>query len=67
MHRDIRSKTFLFFLLSAPKAAVCGYGKATKETLSEDTRIGPIPLLSPEVRDRCRYDRRIDIWNLAYI
>ena len=65
-----------------PQAAVCDFGKATKKAESKHSYIGPPDTLAPEVptnewstapagggttiNPSGRYDRKIDIWGLAY-
>ena len=83
MHRDISSRNILILRLEPiPAAAVCDYGKVTREQTSANTYIGPHTFLPPEVptnpnskapkgggtgvNKTGRYDRSIDIWSLAY-
>lgn len=66
MHRDISPKNLLILSLNPPKAAVCDYGKSTRDARSDQTTLGPLYLLAPEVANGNFYDKRIDIWNLGY-
>ena len=67
MHRDISPKNLLVVALDPPLAAICDYGKAVRKESSTNSYIGPIFTLAPEVQQHGpRYDKRIDIWSLAY-
>lgn len=65
IHRDISRKNMLIMSLNPPSAVICDYGKLTSAPTSNDTRIGPIPSLAPEVWKQS-YNSKIDIWAWAY-
>ena len=66
MHRDVSPKNLLVVSLDPPTAAICDYGKACQKATSANTYIGPVFTLAPEVQLGRRYDRRVDVWSLAY-
>ena len=66
MHRDVSPKNLLVVALDPPTAALCDYGKCVAKPSSANTYIGPVFTLAPEVLPGRRYDRRIDVWSLAY-
>ncbi|KAK0649985.1 kinase-like domain-containing protein [Cercophora newfieldiana] len=69
MHRDISLKNLLIRSLDPPTAAICDFGKATKQPQSFNTAIGPIETVAPEVwtsTPRSPYRRTADIWSLGY-
>ena len=69
MHRDIRRQNVLLLSLEPAEAAICDFGKATKAESSENTSIGPIYTLAPEVwcvKSVGPYTNSIDIWAFGY-
>ena len=69
MHRDVTLRNILILSIKPPLCDLCDYGKALKHPVSNDSRIGPIPTLAPEVdRDNIKfYDNKIDIWGIGYV
>ena len=66
MHRDVTQKNLLILSAEKPDAVVFDYGKAIYATDSDDTFIGPITTLAPEVYARKTYTNKIDVWAWAY-
>ena len=66
MHRDITRGNMLVLSEEPPAAVLCDFGKALKSSKDNDTRIGPIHTLAPEVWFNSCYDNKIDIWSWAY-
>ena len=69
IHRDIRPQNMLRLPTKPPKAAICDYGKAIESESSDNTKIGPIHTLAPEVWNMETYGpytRSIDVWAFGY-
>ena len=66
MHRDISLKNMLLVAQDPPLAALIDYGKSVRAVEHDDTRIGPIPTVAPEVSERRVYTNKVDVWSWAY-
>ena len=65
MHRDVRPANMLIVSASPPRAMLCDFGKAIEAERSDDTAIGPVYTLAPEVwttKTDGAYTSKIDAW-----
>ena len=65
MHRDITIGNMLILSYDPPQAVISDFGKAIHKPVSNDTCIGPIVSLAPEVwtaKEDKPYNNAIDVW-----
>ena len=69
MHRDVTLKNMLIISLCPPTAVLCDFGKAIEQHEDNNSCIGPIHTLPPEIEVRGfkRYNQKVDVWCLGFV